>query len=759
MKIGGSIVIIMATTFLLLSTTSTTSWCRKSALAFLPASSSVSSRRKTIGSITNSATNARRHLAAISSHTALLSSSSSSSIYGHSRSNSAAAAITPVHSSLISTSSSRLFSTATTTAASKESATTTSVSPTEIMELPTNDSDLTLLKIRHTSAHVMAMAVQRLYPEAQVTIGPWISNGFYYDFYFPETINATSGEVIPSRKLNEDDLKAIKKAMDKIISADLPIVREEVTREEARRRIELINEPFKLEILDSIQSEPITIYSIGSDDTSTTTGSDKKWWDLCAGPHVERTSQLPKKAIALESVAGAYWRGDESREMLQRIYATAWKDVDQLKLYKKRMEEAKKRDHRILGKKLDLFSIQEDAGGGLVFWHPKGSTIRRKIEDFWKTQHLEQNYDIVYTPHIANLDLWKTSGHYDFYREGMFDQMDVENEIYQIKPMNCPFHCLMFKDDIRSYRDLPFRWGELGTVYRYERSGTLHGLMRVRGFTQDDAHIFCLPEQLQDEIVGVLKLTQSILSRFGFDKYELMLSTRPSKSVGSDEIWDAATKALVGALDELGWTYGVDEGGGAFYGPKIDLKIKDAIGRTWQCSTVQCDFNLPERFDLEYVSAEGTRERPIMVHRAIFGSIERFFGILIENCAGDFPFWLAPVQMKLLPVTDAVFDYCKDVAAKAALLGLRVEVDRGNERLAKQIRNAEQGRIPIMSVVGMKELEEGTLAVRSRKLGDLGSFTVDDLLAELKRCDVAAEEMTMIGTLPENNEGETASSE
>lgn len=401
---------------------------------------------------------------------------------------------------------------------------------------------------------------------------------------------------------------------------------------------------------------------------------------------------------------------------------------------------------------------QEDAGGGLVFWHPKGSTIRRKIEDFWKSAHLDQNYDIVYTPHIANLDLWKTSGHYDFYREGMFDQMDVENEVYQIKPMNCPFHCLMFKDAIRSYRDLPFRWGELGTVYRYERSGTLHGLMRVRGFTQDDAHIFCLPEQLQDEIVGVLKLTQSILSRFGFDKYELMLSTRPTKSVGSDAIWDDATKALVGALDELGWEYGTDEGGGAFYGPKIDLKIKDAIGRTWQCSTVQCDFNLPERFDLEYVSAEGTRERPIMVHRAIFGSIERFFGILIENCAGDFPFWLAPVQMKLLPVTDAVFEYCKDVAAKAAVLGLRVEVDRGNERLAKQIRNAEQGRIPIMSVVGMKELEEGTLAVRSRKLGDLGSFTVEDLLAELKRCDGAAEEMTMMGTLPEKDEGDTATS-
>lgn len=364
----------------------------------------------------------------------------------------------------------------------------------------------------------------------------------------------------------------------------------------------------------------------------------------------------------------------------------------------------------------------------------------------------------MYSPHIANLNLWKTSGHYDFYREGMFDQMEVENEVYQIKPMNCPFHCLMFKDGVRSYRELPFRWAELGTVYRYERSGTLHGLFRVRGFTQDDAHIFCLPEQLQDEIVGVLQLTKSILSRFGFEKYELMISTRPKESVGSDKIWEDATAALVGALDELGWAYGIDEGGGAFYGPKIDLKIKDAIGRTWQCSTIQCDFNLPERFDLEYVTAEGTRERPVMVHRAIFGSIERFFGILIENTAGDFPFWLAPVQMKLLPVTDAAYDYCKKVASKANRLGLRVEVDRGSERLAKQIRNAEQSRIPIMSVVGAKEMEEGTLAVRSRKLGDLGSFTIDDLLAELKRCDDTAEEMMMLGKATETVETESTSS-
>lgn len=611
----------------------------------------------------------------------------------------------------------------------------------EPLVLPTNDDDEDLLKIRHSSAHVMAMAVQQIFPEAQVTIGPWIDNGFYYDFYFPETTDPETGETVPARKLSDQDLKQVKKAMDKIVSKDYPITREEVTREEAERRIKEIEEPFKLEILDSIKTEPITIYHIGDE-----------WWDLCAGPHVESTGKLPKKAIQLQSVAGAYWRGDENREMLQRVYATAWKNPDQLKQYKKLLEEAKKRDHRMLGKKLDLFSIQEDAGGGLVFWHPKGSKVRRMVEDFWKDSHSEAGYDVVYSPHIANINLWKTSGHFDFYRQDMFDQMDVENEQYQIKPMNCPFHCLMYKDELRSYRDLPFRWAELGTVYRYERSGTLHGLMRVRGFTQDDAHIFCLPEQLQDEIVGVLDLTEKILSRFGFDKYDIMLSTRPEKAVGSDEIWEAATKALEGALKVKGWDYSVDEGGGAFYGPKIDLKIRDAIGRQWQCSTVQCDFNLPERFELEYVNAEGNRERPIMVHRAIFGSIERFFGILIENCSGDFPFWLAPTQLKLLPVTDAVHDYCVNVAKEAAKAGIRVEVDRGNERLAKQIRNAEQQRVPVMAVVGMKEMESNKLAIRSRKLGDLGSFAVPDLIAELSRCAEEAIEMSTIGEKEEKEE-------
>ena len=583
--------------------------------------------------------------------------------------------------------------------------------------LPTNDDSPELLSLRHSSSHVLAQAVQQLYPHAQVTIGPWIDNGFYYDFYFPDG----GGDVI-----DEASLKKIKKQMDKIISANLPIVREEVTREEARRRIEELNEPFKLEILDSIKTEPITIYHTGEP------GSENSWWDLCAGPHVESTGKLPKKAIELQSIAGAYWRGDEKREMLQRVYATAWHSVDQLKQYKNLIIEAKKRDHRLLGKTLSLFSIQGDAGGGLVFWHPKGAAVRTEIENFWRREHEDGGYEIVYTPHVANIDLWKTSGHYDFYKDGMFDQMDVEGDEYQIKPMNCPFHCLMYKDSLKSYRDLPIRWAELGTVYRYEKSGTLHGLMRVRGFTQDDAHIFCLPSQLEDEIVGVLDLTERILSKFGFDDYQVMLSTRPEKSVGSDVIWSDATSALEGALRRKKWDFGIDEGGGAFYGPKIDIKIRDALGRTWQCSTVQCDFNLPERFGLEYKSDTGEFLQPIMVHRAIFGSIERFFGILVENCAGDFPLWLAPVQLKLLPVTAGVNDYCEKVKKACQLAGIRVEIDPGRERLPKQIRNAEKTKIPLMAVVGMEEVEKNGLSIRSRKKGDLGFLDLQDTVEKIR---------------------------
>ena len=584
----------------------------------------------------------------------------------------------------------------------------------EAAKLPTNKDD-GMVALRHSASHVMALAVKRVFEgEVQVTIGPWIENGYYYDFHKP------SGEPITDK-----DLKRIKKEMDKIIKKDLPIIREVMPRAEARQFLVDEGETFKVEVVDNLPDEAeISFYRIGDE-----------WWDLCAGPHLESTGAIPAKAVALESVAGAYWRGDENREMLTRIYGTAWPEAWQLKEHKRRMEEAKKRDHRLLGKKLDLFSIQEQAGGGLCFWHPRGARVRGLMEQTWKDAHETGGYELLYTPHIANVELWKTSGHFDFYADGMFDQMDVEKEQYQLKPMNCPFHCLVFKDQLRSYRDLPYRWAELGTVYRYERSGTLQGLMRVRGFTQDDAHIFCTPEQLEDEIVDVLELTQEILTKFGFTDYELMLSTRPEKAVGSDEIWEKATNALEGALKRKQWDYGIDEGGGAFYGPKIDLKIKDAIGRQWQCSTVQCDFNLPDRFDLRYRDNEGKDVRPIMVHRAIFGSLERFFAILLESVGGDLPLWLAPMQLRLLPVTDEAREYCKEIMAKAKKRGLRCEVDPGKDRLNKQIRNAEQQRVPLMCVVGEQETSTGKLAVRARGRGDLGKIDVDtlfDMLGEVE---------------------------
>eukprot|EP01033_Poteriospumella_lacustris_P014381 gene14381-10278_t len=596
------------------------------------------------------------------------------------------------------------------------------------MELPTNDNNENLLRIRHSAAHVMAMAVQRLFPRVKVTIGPWIDSGFYYDFY------------VPGEQLTPDDLKKIKKEMEKIIKSNLPITREEVSRDEALQRIRATNENFKEEILDSIKTEPITIYHIGD-----------KWWDLCAGPHVESTGKVPAGGLQLQSIAGAYWRGDETKPMLQRIYATAWESKDQLESFLLKQEEAKRRDHRTIGKALDLFSIQEDAGGGLVFWHAKGSVIRRLIEDYWKEKHIENGYKLLFTPHIASLNLWKTSGHFDFYRNDMFKPMDVEDEDYQLKPMNCPFHCLLFKDTPKSYRDLPIRFAELGTVYRYERSGTLHGLFRVRGFTQDDAHIFCLPDQLETEIVKVLQLVETVLSKFGFTSYEVMLSTRPAESVGSDDIWEKATAALVSALDRKGWAYTVDEGGGAFYGPKIDIKIKDAIGRKWQCSTVQCDFNLPERFQLEYAASDNTKQRPIMVHRAIFGSIERFFGVLIESTAGEFPLWLAPVQLRLLPVVDDAVDYCHDVAELANRLGLRTEVDRSGARIAKQIRDAEQSKVPLTAIVGVNEKNEKTLSLRLRKVGDVGSFPMEQLVqfvAERAKTAETLDKETLQGRFP-----------
>ncbi|GJQ15575.1 hypothetical protein GpartN1_g7366.t1 [Galdieria partita] len=582
------------------------------------------------------------------------------------------------------------------------------------LHLPSNESSPLLLKIRHSCAHVMAMAVQKLFPEAKVTIGPWVENGFYYDF---------------SRKkpFTEEDLKNIEKEMKKIIQRKLPLRKETVSREEAKKRIQEIQEPYKLEILDSIVDEPITIYYIGNE-----------WWDLCAGPHVEHTGMIDAQAFRLETIAGAYWRGDENREMLQRIYGTAWETKEQLEEYLKRREEAKRRDHRVIGQQLDLFSIQDEAGSGLVFWHPKGALVRNVIEDFWRREHLKHGYELLNTPHIAKVDLWKVSGHYDFYRDSMFQQIQVEDDPYQLKPMNCPFHCLVYKNTLKSYRDLPIRWAELGTVYRYERSGTLHGLMRVRGFTQDDAHIFCLEEQLSQEIRKVLLLAERILSRFGFHEFEVTLSTRPEKYVGSDEIWEKATHALKEAMEAENWQYLIDQGGGAFYGPKIDIKVRDAIGRLWQCSTIQCDFNLPERFQLEYVSKEGLRSRPIMVHRAIFGSLERFFGILLENCAGDLPLWLAPVQLKWIGLSEEARAVCNTYCEYAQQKGLRTQVDQSGERMAKCIRNGELEKIPLMAIVGSKELQTGLISVRSRTAGDLGQLSLETLLNKMVKASEEA---------------------
>ena len=575
--------------------------------------------------------------------------------------------------------------------------------PTAPVALPKTSESDQLLKIRHSMSHVMAMAVQTLFPKAQVTIGPWTESGFYYDFDNPDPFT-------------EADLKAIKKEMGKIIGRRLPLERIEVSREEAATKIKAQNEPYKLEILDGL-SEPITLYTLGD-----------QWWDLCAGPHVENTKELNPKAFELESVAGAYWRGDENRAQLQRIYGTAWETPEQLAEHKRRKQEALRRDHRRIGKDLDLFSIEDEAGAGLVFWHPRGARMRLLIEDFWRQAHFEGGYDLLYTPHVADISLWKTSGHLDFYQESMFGPMQVDEREYQLKPMNCPFHVLTYASKLRSYRELPIRWAELGTVYRYERPGVMHGLMRVRGFTQDDAHVFCLPDQISDEILRILDLTERILSTFDFSTYEINLSTRPEKSIGEDAVWDLATKGLVEALERKGWSYKIDEGGGAFYGPKIDLKIEDAIGRMWQCSTIQLDFTLPERFDLEYVAVDGSRQRPIMVHRAIFGSLERFFGIMTENYAGDFPFWLAPEQIRLLPVTDEVQPYAERLLQQLTDVGVRATIDRSGERLGKLIRIGEQMKIPVLGVIGAKESEQQSVSLRSRRDGDLGMVTASRLV-------------------------------
>jgi threonyl-tRNA synthetase len=584
------------------------------------------------------------------------------------------------------------------------------------IKLPRTSESEQLKRIRHTTSHVMAMAVQKLFPQAQVTIGPWTETGFYYDFDVPESFG-------------EGDLKAIKKEMDKIIKRKLPVIQEKVSRTEAERRIKAIKEPYKLEILESIQ-EPITFYHLGDE-----------WWDLCAGPHVESTGDLNPKAIDLETVAGAYWRGDETKAQLQRIYGTAWETAEQLAEYKRRKEEALKRDHRKLGKELGLFIFADSVGPGLPLWTPKGTIIRSTLEDFLKQEQLKRGYLSVVTPHIARVDLFKTSGHWQKYREDMFPLMAEDEEAasqemgFVLKPMNCPFHIQIYKSELRSYRDLPLRLAEFGTVYRYEQSGELGGLTRVRGFTVDDSHLFVTPEQLEGEFLDVVDLILSVFQSLQLKNFKARLSFREpdsDKYIGSDEVWNKAENAIRHAVKTLGMEYFEALGEAAFYGPKLDFIFQDALEREWQLGTVQVDYNLPERFELEYVAEDGSRQRPVMIHRAPFGSLERLIGILIEEYVGDFPLWLAPIQARILPVSDPQLDYAKEVAAKLKAAGIRAEADTSGERLGKMIRNAEKQKIPVMAVVGAKEFESNTLSIRTRASGELGSMAVGEVLEKLQ---------------------------
>jgi len=560
--------------------------------------------------------------------------------------------------------------------------------------------------IRHSAAHLMAQAVKQLYPETQVTIGPVIEDGFYYDFY-------RESPFVP------EDLKQIEQRMQKISAESLEIVRQELPRGKALKLFDDMGEPFKLEVINGIESnDPISVYSQGD------------FTDLCRGPHVNNTNAI--KSFKLLHTSAAYWRGDERNKVLQRIYGTAWHTDKELRIYLKRLEEAKKRDHRKLGKELDLFSVADDVGPGLILWHPKGSRIRCLMEDFWKNEHFASGYEMVHSPHAAKVEMWKASGHMDFYKDNIFSPMDIEGKEYVLKPMNCPFHIQIYKSRLRSYRDLPLRFAELGTVYRYERSGVLHGLLRVRGFTQDDAHLFCRPNQVEEEIVKVLDLILFILRSFGFSEYKVYLSTRPDKFVGSDENWEKATKALRYALEKSQLKYEVDPGEGVFYGPKIDIKIKDSLNRFWQVSTVQVDFNLPKRFDINYIEEDGQKHQPIMLHRALMGSLERFFGCLVEHYSGAFPLWLAPIQVILLPITDQHQKYADEVFKNMTNNGLRVEKDLRNEKIGFKIREAQLQKIPYMVILGEKEAENKLLAVRKRRSKETRAVDINTFIDELK---------------------------
>jgi threonyl-tRNA synthetase len=561
---------------------------------------------------------------------------------------------------------------------------------------------------RHSASHVMAEAVKSLFGNVRLAIGPATDTGFYYDFDMERT-------------LTPEDLEAIEGKMREIIAKDAPFSREVMSRDEAISMFSGLGETYKVEILNELKDGTISIYRQGG------------FVDLCKGPHLPSTGYI--KAFKLLGIAGAYWRGSEKNKMLQRVYGTAFASREALKEHLRLVEEAKKRDHRRLGKELDLFSINEDIGSGLVLWHPKGSVVRRIIEDFWKAEHAKSGYSIVYTPHIAMLDIWKTSGHWDFYRENLFSPMDVEGRDYIVKPMNCPFHIQVFKSQLRSYRDLPIRYAELGTVYRYERSGVMHGLLRVRGFTQDDAHIFMTPAQIDGEIKKVLNFTLYILKSFGFNEYEVYLSTRPEKYVGTLEDWQRAESALKASLDASGLRYAIDPGEGVFYGPKIDIKIKDSIGRLWQCSTIQVDFNLPERFQVAYRDESGKEARPIMLHRALMGSLERFFGCLVEHYAGEFPVWLSPVQAVILTVTDRVNEYARGVLERLKDSGLRAELDDRNEKLSFKIREAELRKAPYSLVIGDKEAGAGHVAPRALHGRALEPMTVDEFISVIQAKD------------------------
>ncbi|MBT3287917.1 MAG: threonine--tRNA ligase [Victivallales bacterium] len=567
-------------------------------------------------------------------------------------------------------------------------------------------SEFNLQTRRHSAAHIMAAAVQKLYPDAKFDIGPATDDGFYYDFDLEHRL-------VPA------DLKKIEKAMRKMLGRKLPFERREVSRAEAEAIFAEAGQTLKLERLADIpEGETVSLYQTGD------------FLDLCRGPHVEHSAQIG--AVKLLSIAGSYFRGDEKNQMLQRVYGTAFANKEELNAYLQGIEEAKKRDHRKLGTELELFSTHEDIGPGLVCWHPKGARIRHVIETFWRDAHYANGYELLNTPHVGKANLWQTSGHLDFYKEGMYAPMSIDENDYYVKPMNCPFHIKIYQNRPRSYRELPLRWGELGTVYRYEKGGVLHGLLRVRGFTQDDAHIICTPEQIEDEITEVLRFSLYMWKAFGFEDIKAYLATRPEKAVGDPERWDQALVSLEKAVQRCGLECEVDEGGGAFYGPKIDLKIKDALGREWQTTTIQFDFNLPERFDMTYVGADGERHRPYMVHRALLGSLERFFGILIEHYAGAFPLWLSPEQVRVLPISEKFADYAETVRQALANAGLRVSVDGEADPIGAKIRRARNQRLPYMAVVGEREVEAGEVALRGRG-GDEGPVAVADLVTRLTR--------------------------